>query len=247
MSFANVLNQLARLTRPARLLLAVLVICIVAPACGANHISPHTPRKRNYEPGKYAVNTKQNKPAPGSLYSAGLAGYLEDTRGLRVGDAVLVRIDEYADASGGATTKLDRDVSRDLDLNAMYGIVPAIKNAYPDVDPSFLLDLASKSNFSGKGETKRAGKLRGSIGVRIQEELPNGDLFVEGTKVVMINHEEYHLYISGVVRPADIQQDNSVVSSRVADAQVEFTGRGDVDQVIERGWLTKILDAINPF
>jgi flagellar L-ring protein precursor FlgH len=79
------------------------------------------------------------------------------------------------------------------------------------------------------------------------QELPNGDLFVEGTKVVMINHEEYHLYISGVLRTTDIQPDNSVVSSLLADARVEYTGRGDINDQVERGWLNKALDWINPF
>jgi flagellar L-ring protein precursor FlgH len=70
---------------------------------------------------------------------------------------------------------------------------------------------------------------------------------VEGTKVVMINHEEYHLYVSGVIRPSDIQEDNSVDSSLIADARVEFTGRGDINDQVERGWLNKILDFVNPF
>jgi len=77
--------------------------------------------------------------------------------------------------------------------------------------------------------------------------MPNGDLFLEGTKVVMINNEEYHLYVSGLVRPADVGPDNSVASSRVADAQIEFTGRGDVGSTVDRGWLAKILDAVSPF
>jgi flagellar L-ring protein precursor FlgH len=63
----------------------------------------------------------------------------------------------------------------------------------------------------------------------------------------MINHEEYHLYISGVLRPSDIAPDNSVDSSLIADARVEFTGRGDIDDQVNRGWLTKVLDFINPF
>jgi flagellar L-ring protein FlgH len=77
--------------------------------------------------------------------------------------------------------------------------------------------------------------------------MPNGDLYVEGTKVVMINNEEYHLYVSGVIRPADVAQDNSVVSSKVADAQIEFTGRGDMADTIDRGWFTKLIDWLNPF
>jgi flagellar L-ring protein precursor FlgH len=63
----------------------------------------------------------------------------------------------------------------------------------------------------------------------------------------MINHEEYHLYISGVIRTTDIAPDNSVASSLIADARVEFTGRGDINDQVERGWLTKVLDAVNPF
>jgi flagellar L-ring protein precursor FlgH len=77
--------------------------------------------------------------------------------------------------------------------------------------------------------------------------MPNGDLFLEGTKVVLINNEEYHLYISGLVRPTDIAQDNSVLSSRIADAQIEFTGRGDLADQQRKGWLARLLDWANPF
>jgi flagellar L-ring protein precursor FlgH len=83
--------------------------------------------------------------------------------------------------------------------------------------------------------------------VKVREAMPNGDLFIEGTKVVMINNEEYHLYISGLIRPADVGPDNAVASSRVADAQIEFTGRGDIADQVNRGWLTKLLDWLNPF
>jgi len=107
--------------------------------------------------------------------------------------------------------------------------------------------MASNSDFNGEGRTKRAGSLVGTIGVHVRRELPNGDLYVEGTKVVMINHEEYHLYISGVLRPSDIAPDNSVDSALIADARVEFTGRGDINDQVERGWLTNILDKVNPF
>ena len=118
---------------------------------------------------------------------------------------------------------------------------------FPEIDPEKLIQLAATSDFAGDGATSRKGQLTGNIAVRVTQQMPNGDLFVEGTKVVMINHEEIHLYISGLVRRADINADNTVASSRLADAQVEFTGRGDVADYTDRGWLTKILDFINPF
>jgi len=232
---------------PHRLILIVGLLGIALEACGPAHIRPFTPRNRKYEAGEYAATQKDSRPAQGSIYSEAQAGYLEDTRALRVGDVVQIVINEAADAQGGAKTDLTKSSKRKDELDSLLGLVPAIQKAYPNIDPKSLIELASQTDFSGEGQTQRQGKLTGSIGVRVKQELPNGDLYVEGTKVVMINNEEYHLYISGVIRTADIENDNSVSSKLVADARVEFTGRGDVADQVDRGWLTKVLDFINPF
>lgn len=229
-----------------RTALLFAAVCALT-ACGPNHIAPFTARDRKYKAGDYAVTQLQNKPATGSIYSEAQTGYLEDTRALRVGDIVLVRINEKADAQGGATTNLSKENKRSMGVDSLLGLVPAIQKAYPNIDPKSLLEMASQYDFNGQGKTQRAGNLTAIIGVRVKQELPNGDLFVEGTKVVMINYEEQHLYISGVIRPPDIAPDNSVDSNLIADARVEFTGRGDIDDQVERGWLTKILDFVNPF
>ncbi len=228
-------------------LLVGLTLSLLAGACGPAHIRPFTPRERKYDVGDYAATAKGYAPMPGSIYSEAQAGLLEDTRALRVGDIMLIRINEQADAQGGAKTNLKKDTGRDASVESLLGLVPAIKKAYPNIDPGELMKLAASYDFNGEGKTQRAGKLRGSMGVRVKKELPNGDLFIEGTKVVMINLEEYHLYVSGVVRPADIEGDNSIDSSLIADARVEFTGRGDIADQVERGWLTKALDFLSPF
>jgi len=132
-------------------------------------------------------------------------------------------------------------------MSSLLGVVPALKKAYPNMDPEKLLEFASKSNFKGDGTTARKGQLTANIAVRVERRMPNGDLFLEGTKVVLINNEEYHLYISGLVRPTDIAPDDSVASSRLADAQVEFTGRGDIADQNRKGLLSRVLDSINPF
>lgn len=230
----------------ARALFALIGLTLL-PACGPNHIQPFTARDRKYTPGEYAALRASARPSTGSIYSEAQPGYLEDTRALRVGDVVTVRINESAQAQGGASTNLKKDSSRSAGVDSLMGLVPAIKKAYPNIEPAELLKMASSFDFNGEGKTERAGSLKGSIGVRVKQELPNGDLFVEGTKVVMINHEEQHLYVSGVIRTSDIAPDNSVDSSLIADARVEFTGRGDINDQVERGWLTKILDFVNPF
>lgn len=226
--------------------LVVAAMCGVV-ACGPPHVRPFTPRQRVYTPGKYAAAQAELKPVDGSLFSEAYGGLLQDTRAVRAGDILVIKIEEDTNAKGDATTKLKRGSKRDVEVDAVLGLVPAIKQSHPDIDPAKLLSWITNTDFSGDGSTKRTGQLKGSIAVRVREVMPNGDLFVEGTKVVMINHEENHLYISGVVRTSDIARDNTVSSARIADAQVEFTGRGDVADQIEQGWLAKIFDAINPF
>ncbi len=230
------------LRRGLLLLLAPLALI----ACGPPHIAPFTPRERAYTPGAYAQKDPSAKRAVGSLFSEAAGGYLEDTRAGRVGDVVVVVISEAADAQGDATTKLTKDSSATMGVDSFLGVMAALAKAHPGIDPSKLLSYASKSTFAGDGSTTRKGQLSAQIAVRVSRELPNGDLFLEGTKVILINSEEYHLYISGVVRPADIAQDNTVASQRIADAQVEFTGRGDVADQTRKGWLGRLLDTLNP-
>ncbi|MBL8715964.1 MAG: flagellar basal body L-ring protein FlgH [Myxococcales bacterium] len=230
-----------------RSLVVVLLLATAAPACGPAHVSPFTARQRVYKKGNYAQAGAKGKPTNGSLWSDASGGMLEDPRAGRVGDIVLVKIDEVADATGQADTKLKKEGSASAGATAILGIMPALKKAYPNLDPAKLFEVASKENFAGEGGTSRKGELHGSISVRVVDEMPNGDLFIEGTKVVMINNEEAHLYLSGLIRPADITQDNSVSSSRIADAQIEFTGRGDVADQQRKGWLRRLVDALNPF
>ena len=77
--------------------------------------------------------------------------------------------------------------------------------------------------------------------------MPNGDLYVEGSKVVMVGNEEHHIYVSGIVMSMDIDADNSVASSRIADAEIEYTGRGDISDQQRQGWLSRTMGKVWPF
>jgi flagellar L-ring protein FlgH len=216
-------------------------------ACGPPHIAPFTPRQRVYQPGNYAQRDPSARPTNGSLYSDAVGGLLEDTRAVRVGDFVVININESADASGTSATNLSKDSSGSAGADALVGIIPALKKAYPNMDPTKLFDYASSGKFKGEGDTARNGQLTGHMAARVVRGMPNGDLFLEGTKVVLINNEEYHLYVSGLVRPTDIAQDNTIASTRIADAQIEFTGRGDIADQQRKGWGARLLDTLNPF
>lgn len=214
--------------------------------CEPPHIGDYVPKQRDYEPGKYAASDPSFAPSPGSLFSDAQRGYFEDSRSSRVGDIVLIEIDEQADASGDSTTELAKQGSFDMGITNIFGLLDAMKTAVPGLDPSHMLSFFSESDFAGRGNTSRKGELRGRIAVRITRQMANGDLFLEGTKVIMINNEEYHLYVSGLVRSEDIGSDNAVMSSRIADAEVEFTGRGDIADQQRKGLLGRALDKVNP-
>ena len=221
---------------------SALALLLVA-GC-ASHIAPYKPKRRTFDAGKYPSAPRA---IDGSLYAVGDPGMFEDLVAHRVGDILVIRIDERDEASRNASTKLDKQDQSNYGLPAALGLVAALKKRFPDADPASLFATDSERKFAGKGTIERNGRLNGTLPVRVAQVVGNGDLFVEGTKVVMVGAEEHHLYISGLVRRADIAADNSVPSSRVADAEIEYTGRGDVTDTQRRGWLARVFDKVWPF
>lgn len=232
---------------------AVTVIMLLVGCGGPDHIGAHAERRRRYEPGEYpeAAATMSE----GSIISVNYRGIMADFRANAIGDLVTIRIDENPEAAGAAGTSMDRNSSRSMNANIpMFGIMNALRSTFPTGTPEAdvntgmteLFSLLSGRNFDADGNTARSSRVQADIAVRVKQVMPNGDLFVEGTKIMMVNEEELHIYISGLVRPSDIEHDNSVSSSLVADAQIEFTGAGPLDQNQEQGWLSRLLNIVEP-
>ena len=214
-------------------------------ACGVEHIHAFVPRHRKYQAGEYEASPKAA--SAGSTWQDASRSLVADFRAGRVGDLVTIRVDESPQAQGDANTQTTRDSSSQMGASKLLGFAASIQKSHPDLDMGALLDVMSKSEFAGKGETTRGSRVQASMSARVRKLLPNGDLFIEGTKVLMVNDEELHIYVSGVVRPEDIEQDNSVGSSLIADAQIEFTGRGVLTDNQRQGWFSRLLSTINPF
>jgi flagellar L-ring protein precursor FlgH len=111
----------------------------------------------------------------------------------------------------------------------------------------FGIDASAKNKFGGKGATSREDTLTGTISAIVTEVLPNGDLRMEGKREVTVNSETQLMTISGIVRRVDVDTKNTVLSSAIADAKIEYSGLGVVDDVQRPGWLVRILDWIYPF
>ncbi|HEX5656808.1 MAG TPA: flagellar basal body L-ring protein FlgH [Polyangiales bacterium] len=212
----------------------------IGPTIDTNNVKERKYKEAKYETGLEPVTS-------GSLWPENGRGLFADFRAYRVGDLVTIRIDESSEAAGDSSTNLDRKSSESLGIPNFLGLTTAAAKAYPNLDPKALIEWMGQSNFKGQGGTTRDTHVMGSIAVRVKKVLPNGDLFVEGTKVLLINDEEVHIYVSGSIRAEDIDSSNAVDSSRIADAQIEFSGRGVLTENQQQGWFTKLFAKLRPF
>lgn len=216
---------------------------LVVTGC-ASHIAPYHAKHRTLETGEFGT---RSKPASGSLYAEGAPGLFEDHSASRIGDILVIRIDEKDVASHQADTKLDKTDATSYGVPAAVGLLSALTAKFPGVDPAKLFSTTTDQKFTGAGAVKREGNVSAILPVRVVQILPSGDLFIEGTKVVMVGAEEHHIYVSGVVRRVDIAEDDSVPSSRIADAEIEYTGSGDISDTQRRGWLARAMSTLWPF
>lgn len=225
------------------LALPALVLGLGGAGC-VGHILPYTPKVRSYAVGDYA--RPPAAPSPGSIYVEG-ASLVADLRAVSVGDIITVRVDEGESGVHRATTRVQRESKFSAGIPALFGLMGALAKAVPGLDPAKLLSAETGIGHRGDGETSRTGRVTATLPVRVKRQLPNGDLYIEGSKVVLVNSEEHHLYMSGVVRPVDLLSDNSIPSTRIADLQVELTGRGVISEKQSPGWASRILDYVWPF
>jgi flagellar L-ring protein FlgH len=224
-------------------LAAALAAALAVAGC-ATTMPPYHAKHRKLDPGEFGT---RSRPSGGSLYAEGTPGLFEDHNASRIGDILVIKIDEKDVASHQADTKLDRSDATSYGLPGSFGLLSALQTKFPNLDPAKLFASTSDQKFTGAGAVKREGTVTATLPVRVVQILPSGDLFIEGTKQVMVGAEEHHIYVSGIVRRVDIADDDSVPSSRIADAEIEYTGRGDISDTQRRGWLGRSLSKLWPF
>ena len=220
--------------------LPVALVACVAAGC-VSHIAPYRRKERKFDVGDYAQDDGSSS---GSIYRSSVGGIFEDDRARGVGDIVVIKVDEFDSAQRDSSTKLDRKSGLSAGIANNLGLLPALPTG---VTADALLGASSANSFDGSGKVARAGHLVAMLPVRVRKVLPNGDLYVEGDKVILVNDEEHHLYISGLVRPLDIGSDDVVLSSRIADAEIEYTGRGNMTDSQRQGWLARMFNKVWPF
>jgi flagellar L-ring protein precursor FlgH len=179
----------------------------------------------------------KDDPTAGDLYHAKPKVY-------NIGDIVLVKVEENALGSSGAKTDIAGEHKTDVSFNNT-GILDAILSPFWRLlGLGGALQEKTKSEYKGDGDTDRQGKVSALVSVLVVDLTENGYLVIEGRKEVKINHETQVLVVSGIVRPQDIDQDNTILSYKIADTRVEYIGEGQISKKLKPGFISQIFDLI---
>lgn len=205
------------------------------------------------QPGYRPVNMPMPSPQPiddnpNSLWRAGARAFFKDIRAKDVGDTLTVRLKLDDSAKMQNLTKRKRDDNEAMGLDSILGYETKLGKFFPkDVDNADLFRFSTKSNTDGDGNIGRAEKLELTFAAMVVQVLPNGSLVIFGRQEVRVNFELRQLMLTGVVRPQDIDADNSVSHERIAEMRVAYGGRGTLSDLQQPRWGTQIMDILLPF
>lgn len=181
----------------------------------------------------------QPHPADGSIFnvSAGYAPLYGGTRAFAVGDPLTVLLVESTTTSKTVAAKNSR--------TGGVSITPPTAGPFA-IDPN-ALKASNDSSFNGQGNAAQTNSLAGSLSVTIAEVRPNGTALIRGEKRMKLSQGDEWIQISGIVRLSDIDPNNTITSTRVADAHIEYSGKGALQQASRQGWLGQFFNIIAPF
>jgi flagellar L-ring protein FlgH len=182
-----------------------------------------------------------NLAATGSIYQAGVSRTLfEDRRARYVGDTMTIAISEANNASSKSDTKASRATS-------ISASVPTVANLPGKSFQGMNLSASGSNSLDGKGETAANNVFTGTITVTVIEVLPNGNLLISGEKQVAIGANTEYIRLSGIVNPYYINAANTISSSQVADARIEYKEAGVISEAQVMGWLARFFLSVLPF
>lgn len=182
---------------------------------------------------------------PNSLFRSNAKGFFKDQRAHRVGDILTVMVTISDKATIDNKTARTRSSSNSVGLGGALG--SAFNQVAPDINADAALSTDTGINDSGAGSVNRSENVQTQVAAVITQVLPNGNLVIEGRQEVRVNFEVRELIVNGIVRPEDIRNDNSIPSSKIAEARIAYGGRGQITDVQQPRYGQQVLDAILPF
>jgi flagellar L-ring protein precursor FlgH len=184
--------------------------------------------------------------SPNSLWRTGSRAFFKDQRAHQVGDILTVMVNITDKANIENETQRSRATKEDTGITDFLGskTIPAPATA---LLPGRILTADATSSVDGKGSVVRQEALQTNVAAVVTQVLPNGNLVVEGRQEIRVNFEIRELIVAGIVRPEDIQSDNTIDSSKIAEARIAYGGRGQITDVQQPRYGQQVLDVLLPF
>lgn len=202
------------------------------------------------QPGYKPVQMPMPKPEvasynPNSLWRNGSRAFFKDQRATHVGDLLTVTVNITDKANLSNETQRSRTNSEDSGITDFIG-AKTITQANK-ILPGRILTADSTASSDGKGSVQRTEALQTNVAAVVTQVLPNGNLVVEGKQEIRVNFEIRELVVAGIVRPEDIQSDNTIDSSKIAQARIAYGGRGQITDVQQPRYGQQVMDVLLPF
>lgn len=203
------------------------------------------------QPGYKPVQMPMPKPEvasynANSLWRNGSRAFFKDQRARQVGDILTITVNFTDKANIANETQRSRTSKEDSGITDFAGSKLLSGNA-ASVLPGRLLTTDSTSSSDGKGSVVRQEALQTNVAAVVTQLLPNGNLVVEGKQEIRVNYEIRELIVAGIVRPEDIQSDNTIDSSKIAQARIAYGGRGQITDVQQPRYGQQVMDILLPF
>jgi len=187
-------------------------------------------------------------PQANSLWQAGSRSFFRDPRAGKIGDLLTVQIAIGDQAKIANTTSRSTSASENTSAPNLLGLESRLKGILPDsVDPSSLVKLGSDSANTGTGSVDRSESINLTVAAVVTQILPNGNLVIQGQQEVRVNNEVRELSVSGVVRPEDISNANTISHTQIAEARISYGGRGQITDVQQPRYGQQFFDIVWPF
>ena len=244
--------------RPARVG-ALFAVLSVASGCSAvDRLSQigETPKLNAIEnptaqPGYKPVSMPMPKPElvsynANSLWRNGSRSFFKDQRAHQVGDLLTVTVNITDQANFANESQRDRTSKESANLNDFIGKQLLSGNAAKALNGA-ILSTDSTSQYDGKGTIQRQETLQTNIAAVVTQVLPNGNLVVEGKQEIRVNFEIRELIVAGIVRPEDIQSDNTIDSTKIAQGRISYGGRGQITDIQQPRYGQQVMDVLLPF
>lgn len=185
---------------------------------------------------------------PNSLWRSGSRAFFRDQRAARIGDILTVLINVADSAKVNNSTKRSRSNSESAGVNNLFGYESYLGKVFPDaVDNTSLADLSSDGSSAGEGSVDRKETIDLTVAAVVTQVLPNGNLVIAGRQQVRVNYEVRDLLVSGIVRPEDISNTNTVQHTQIAEARISYGGEGQISDMQQPRYGQQLFDIIMPF